>query len=234
MPPQYGNDGGKHAERPSETARRVFDVYPELAETRDPQWLEILDHARLLEMPSEYMLTADDLVCQSFLLMLKGTVRVFQVSEDGREVTLYRSRPGHLFLISLNNVIHGGPFRAYAETDTPVRALMLSPEAFQRAMAVSGHFRNLVLSSLMKSVCEMTDIFYDTAFHSLDMRLACLLGKLFERNASDSLNITHQELAHELGTSREVVSRLLKKLENRQHIRLSRGQIRIGKNRGLS
>ncbi|HHO58596.1 MAG TPA: helix-turn-helix domain-containing protein, partial [Thiotrichales bacterium] len=67
----------------------------------------------------------------------------------------------------------------------------------------------------------------------LDMRLACLLGRLFERAGTDSLEITHQELAQELGTTREVVSRLLKKLERQECIVLQRGKILVGENRQM-
>ena len=79
----------------------------------------------------------------------------------------------------------------------------------------------------------MMNTFYDTAFETLDMRLACLLGRLFEREGTDTLNITHQELALELGTSREVISRLLKKLERRECVVLARGQIRVGQNKEI-
>jgi CRP/FNR family transcriptional regulator len=65
------------------------------------------------------------------------------------------------------------------------------------------------------------------------MRLACFLGRLFERNNSDTLDITHQELAQELGTSRETISRLLKKLEQQECIILRRGQILIGENKQM-
>ena len=110
---------------------------------------------------------------------------------------------------------------------------MFSAEQFHRAMKVSDAFRMLILSSLVDTVCTMVQTFYDTAFEPLDMRLACLLGRLFERNNADTLDVTHQELSQELGTSREVVSRLLKKLEQQECIVLKRGQILMGTNKNL-
>ena len=110
---------------------------------------------------------------------------------------------------------------------------MFSAEQFHRAMKVSDAFRMLILSSLVDTVCTMVQTFYDTAFEPLDMRLACLLGRLFERAGSDSLDVTHQELSQGLGTSREVVSRLLKKLEQQECIILKRGQILMGTNKEL-
>ncbi|MCG6885681.1 MAG: Crp/Fnr family transcriptional regulator [Proteobacteria bacterium] len=217
---------------PSPTAQ-LLAVYPELANADQPQWLEILEQASLVEFPARSTLLKAGASCEVFLLMLEGTLRLYQIAEDGREVTLYRTNPGHICLMSINSLIHNRPFKANAVTETDIKALMLSAEQFHQAMRVSEQFRNLVLSNLMNSVCEMIQTFYDTAFETLDMRLACLLGRLFERTGSDILNVTHQELAQDLGTSREVVSRLLKKLENKQCITLSRGQIRLGENRVL-
>lgn len=218
----------------SPTARQLFDVYPELAKAKQPEWLEILNNGKLVEFPSKSMLMTAGSACDSFLLMLQGTLRIFQIAEDGREVTLYRTNPGHICMMSLNSLINNKPFKAYAKTETAVSALMLSANEFHSAMQITEQFRTLVLANMMNSVCEMIHTFYNTAFETLDMRLACLLGRLFERTGSDTLNITHQELAQELGTSREVVSRLLKKLENKQCITLSRGQIRMGENKSFT
>jgi len=137
------------------------------------------------------------------------------------------------FLLLLDGTLHDQPFKANAESETASRALMFSAADFHRAMAVSEAFRTRVLTSLVNTVCEMMHTFYDTAFQTLDMRLACLLGRLFERAGSDVVHVTHQDLARELGTSREVVSRLLKKLEQQKFVRLARGRIEIGENRDL-
>ena len=100
-------------------------------------------------------------------------------------------------------------------------------------MVASQAFRQRILSSLVNSVSEMMTTFYGTTFEALDMRLACLLGHLFERAGSEALDITQLELALELGKSSEVISHLLKKLERREWIILSSGKINIGGNREL-
>ena len=73
----------------------------------------------------------------------------------------------------------------------------------------------------------------NTAFNHLNMRLACMLGSLFERNQGPVLKITHQDLAHELGTTREVISRILKEFERQNCVNLSRGQIELASAEGL-
>jgi len=208
-------------------------IYPDLAADDSPEWLALLRQARIVETPAGASLVRAGDYCTRFLLLLDGTLRIFQLAEDGREVTLYRIHPGDTCLMSLSSLLHDQPFKANAESETASRALMFSAADFHRAMAVSEAFRTRVLTSLVNTVCEMMHTFYDTAFQTLDMRLACLLGRLFERAGSDVVHVTHQDLARELGTSREVVSRLLKKLEQQKFVRLARGRIEIGENRDL-
>ncbi len=212
---------------------QLFDVFPEFASETDPAWKAILQRARIVTTPADATLVRAGDRCRQFMLLLAGTVRVYQLAEDGREVSLYRIRPGDICLMSLNSLLHDRPFKASAVTETTCQALLLGSADFHAGMQVSTGFRNRVLSSLVNSVCDMMHTFYDTAFETLDMRLACLLGRLFERAGTDTLHITHQQLALELGTSREVISRALKKLERQECIRLARGQIRIGAKRGL-
>jgi len=218
---------------PGSIENQLKAAFPDLDPANHPEWMEILSRASLLELPARRVLMTEGSSCNTFFLMFDGQVRVYQIAEDGREVTLYRTYPGQVCLMTVNSLIHNRPFKANAETETSITGLVLSAEDFHEAMRVFEPFRKLVLVSLMDSACDMSDMFYDTAFEALDVRLACLFGRLFERNGSDTLKITHQELAQELGTSREVVSRLLKKMEHQQHISLSRGQISVGQNKQL-
>ena len=211
----------------------LFEIYPDLAVDAQPQWLQILEQAHKIDMPQGITLLSASDMCSDLILLLEGSIRIYQLAADGREITLYRIKPGDLCMMSLTSLIQNQPFKANAESETRFSALAISAADFQRAMGVSAAFRQRILSSLVNSVSEMMNTFYNTAFETLDMRLACLLGRLFERAGSDTLDITHQELALELGTSREVISRLLKKLEKQQCVVLSRGQIKVGENREL-
>lgn len=212
---------------------QLYELYPQLSDDKSTEWLNILNATQVMDGPAEVMLAAIGSSCANFMVLLDGTIRIYQDTEDGKELTLYRIFPGDVCLMSLNSLIHDRPFRANARSETGFRMILFSAEQFQLAMKVSDAFRTLILSSLVETVCNMMQTFYDTAFEPLDMRLACLLGRLFERSQSDTLNVTHQELSQELGTSREVVSRLLKKLEQKECIILKRGQILIGTNKNL-
>ncbi len=187
----------------------------------------------MTSVPASTELATEGSNCTNFMLLLDGEVRIYQETEDGREMTLYRISPGDVCLMSLNSLIHDRPFRASAKSETEINVVLFSADDFHKAMRVSDAFRMLILSSLVDTVCTMVQSFYDTAFEPLDMRLACLLGRLFERSGTDSLDITHQALSQELGTTREVVSRLLKKLEQKECIVLKRGKILVGENKQM-
>lgn len=212
---------------------QLYELYPELSGEDNPDWYAILDRAQLVEGTSNTILATAGSLCTSFMLLLDGTVRVYQDSADGREMTLYRINPGDVCLMSLNSLLHNKPFRANAKSETAVKMLMIDAKDFHAAMGVSETFRTIMLTSLVDTVCTMVHSFYDTAFEPLDMRLACLLGRLFERAGSEELSVTHQELSQELGTSREAISRLLKKLEQQECIILKRGQILLGNNKNM-
>ncbi len=213
--------------------RKLYELYPKLSDDQSTNWQAVLDNAHILNVPADTVLAAAGTACTDFMLLLDGTVRIYQDAEDGREMTLYRIAPGDACLMSLNSLLHDRPFRANASAETDISLILFKVEDFQEAMRVSEAFRMLILTSLADTVCTIVQNFYTTAFEPLDMRLACYLGRLFERRQSDSLDITHQELSQELGTTREVVSRLLKKLEQQQCIVLKRGKILVGENRQM-
>jgi CRP/FNR family transcriptional regulator len=209
-------------------------TYPELAAIREPGWLEIIERARPVRVPANTRFLNEGDRCDGFVLVLEGVVRIYQLAKDGRSATLYRVHPGDICILSLNSLVQKQPFTAFAETESDVSGLGLSDQDFMRAMRVSESFSRHMLGKLVGRYREMMSLVQDTVFNRLDMRLACLLGRLFERARSDTLHITHQELANELGTSREVISRILKEFERQDCIRLSRGKIHLFSAEGLA
>jgi len=217
----------------SDRKNALISSYPVLGNIEDPQWINIINSARNMSVTPHTVLFSGTTPCNNFMLILQGVIRIYQVAEDGREMTLYRVQAGDLCVLSLNSMLQNRIFNAIAETETDVTALVLSAEDFHYAMNSSEIFRNYVLSTLTERLCETMYLIQTTAFNHLNMRLACMLGSLFERNQGPILKITHQELAHELGTTREVISRILKEFERQDCVRLSRGQIQLASAEGL-
>ena len=218
-------DFGLTTEQHEQTIESLFEVFPQLADDQNQEWLEILKRTHDFHYPANTMLASSGALCTGFMLILDGSVRVYQNVDDGREVTLYRIGAGDICLMSLNSLIHNRAFRGNAISETDISILAFDSKDFHLAMKVSDSFRNLILVNLVDTVCGMMHAHHGSIFESLETRLTALLSNLFEQSDSGSLNVTHQELALELGSSREVISRLLKKMEKNGFIILKRGKI---------
>ncbi len=213
--------------------KELQTAYPVLGAIQDTPWIYSIKRAKSMEVNSRTVLFSGAAPCNNFMLILKGVIRIYQTAEDGREMTLYRVEAGDLCILSLNSMLQNRAFNAVAETETDVVALVMSAEDFRAAINGSETFRTYVLSTLTDRLAETMYLLQGTVFNHLNMRLACMLGSLFERNKGTMLKITHQELAHELGTTREVISRILKDFERQNCIRLSRGYIELASAEGL-
>ena len=165
--------------------------------------------------------------CRGVMWLLEGSVRVHQHSPDAREVTLYRVFPGELCLLSLYTLFHGGHYAAEARAETTVRGITLPPDEVLSLVESLPDLRRYLFRSLTARLQEMVTMVSECVFHHQDTRLACLLARHFERSGGAPLEMTHEVIAREIGTTREVVSRLLKQLELQGGIRLSRGKIEL-------
>jgi len=219
--------------RMSDKLARLAARYPDLIAGSDEQAIALLEQADQVGFAAGTVMFHENDPCRSFLWMLEGSVRVYKHSADGREVTLYRVQPGELCVLSLNALLGNRPYPAQAEAETDVTGLMLSGSAFLRGVEESATFRTYALKMLTDRLHDMMTLVSDIAFHRLHLRLACLLGQRFERSRGKPLSVTHAELARELGTTREVISRILKEFEHQRCVRLSRGRIHLVSQQGL-
>lgn len=168
---------------------------------------------------------AEGAPCTSLVLLETGALRVFKLSSAGRQLTLFRVRPGECCLFSLSAVLADAPYPACVEASEPstgqalpaavLRALHAREPAVQRLVTVTTHG---LLTDLMALVSEV-------AFRRVDARLAKLL--LEETAARPVLETTHEKLAAHLGTAREVVSRLLENFADDGWVRVGRGVVEV-------
>ena len=203
------------------------ETYPSLTSKEDKVWRDIVNAANLMSLPAGTKLLNPETPCMQFMLLVEGCVRVFQQTPNDREVTLYRTHGGDLCVLSINGLLKNQKFGAFAESETAIKALALSREQFMHAMAAYEPFREFILTNLTDRFNDVLALIEETVFESLDTRLVCMLARLSKESSSDTLHITHQDLARELGSSREVISRLLKGLEKQGCIELGRGIIHM-------
>jgi CRP/FNR family transcriptional regulator len=174
-----------------------------------------------LEVPAGAVLFTQQQPCLGFPLLLEGEVRVSKRSAEGRTLELYRVGPGDLCLVSSACLFHGTPLLAEAVTTRPTRLLLIPPDTFHAWLDQRG-FREMVLGAFAERMADLAALVDAIAFQRLDERLAAaLLGR------GPALAVTHQALAQELGTVREIVTRMLRRFEREGWVGLSREQIRI-------
>lgn len=162
--------------------------------------------------------------CAAYLVVLAGQVRVQLISPGGREVTLYRVNPGNTCVLTTSCLFSGNSYPAEAVAESDVMAIGIPQGAFQSALQRYATFRNHVFENFSERLKNIIVRVEDLMFESVDARLARVLLNLEEEGKRD---VTHHELAVELGTAREVVSRHLKRFEEEGLIRLGRGQISV-------
>ncbi len=166
--------------------------------------------ARIENFAADTILFRPGKECSSFLWVLEGALRVRLVSDNGREITLYRVLPGQTCVLTTTCLISGGRYGADAITEEPLRAIVIPAGLFKELLATSETFRTLVFSSYGTRITGLITELAEMAFETIDQRLA---HYLCAHSLSASVLATHQEVANELGTVREVVSRLLKEYE---------------------
>jgi len=203
---------------------RLVSVVPEFADADEAVLDCLLDRAQVVKLDHDrFVFHAGDL-CQAFLLLLDGEVRVQLTSASGREITLYRIVSGGSCILTTSCLFSNEHYPAEAIAESDVEALAIPVSSFQSALESSQWFRRFVFDGFSTRLASVIQKIEQIAFTSIDVRLAGVLLEL-ERKGVD--RITHQDIAVELGTAREVVSRHLKRLERKGWVRLGRGQVSI-------
>lgn len=208
-----------------------------LAETDD--WIDRFDGLSKLEPGLRNVLTtrshvvrlpADSVIFgpgkspDNLLLLLQGTVRVQQLAESGREVVLYRVTAGESCVLTTACMLAYEDHAAEGIAETEIVAAAIPRGVFDELVASSKEFRNFVFRAYSRRITDLFRVIEDIAFRRMDIRLA---QKIIERADTGVLKATHAQLAAELGTAREVISRQLAEFQRRGWIAQSRGVIEI-------
>ena len=201
-------------------------LYPALAQVR-PSLADLQPAIAPVSVPAGTVLFHENAPCQGFPLVLDGEIKVSRSSGDGRSLELYRVVPGELCLVSSACLFRTQPLSAHGVTTRASTLLLIPPDVFNRWLETPA-FRNEVLGLFAERMADLTGLIDAVAFQRLDQRLAtALLGR------GTHLALTHQALADELGTVREIVSRLLRRFEREGWVSLSRERIQIADSAAL-
>ncbi len=177
------------------------------------------------EVPAghEIFYPGDDV--NAIALLLAGTVRVYKMGETGREITLYRFISGESCILTANAILNNQTFSAIAQVEEDATAIMIPAKSFSNWVNSYTIWRDFFYNLLAQRLSSVLEIVDEVTFRRLDVRIATFL---LEQSPNQNLiSMTHQEIADELGSSREVISRILGTIANNKIIHLGRGTIEI-------
>jgi len=183
---------------------------------------ELFSHAHISKFATGTVIFDEHQPCQGFPLLLSGSIRVIKASSSGRELQLYRVSAGESCILSSSCLLGHSRYLARGIVESDVEMVILSPATFRILMTELPAFRDYIFGLFSERITDLMELVSAVAFQKLDRRLATLL-----LNKNSPITSTHQALADELGSAREIVSRLLKGFAEQGWVKLGREQILI-------
>lgn len=199
-----------------------------------PKLLDISNNSKslLVDRSSVHEFSrGDDLICQGdevggAYFVVRGAIRVYSINTEGRESTLYEVLPGESCILAINCLFSRVKYPAWVSCiSDSTEILVIPPDVYRTLHDKEKSIKDATLEILSQRIFDLMSTLEIALSYSLEQRVASLI---LRRSDSDNrVRITHQEIASELGSIREVISRILKNLEKKKSIRLSRGLIEI-------
>jgi CRP/FNR family transcriptional regulator len=204
------------------TLRQAAEHYPVLGSLPEREVGAVFAaEIRRLRVPAGTLMFEEGSPCQGFPMLLEGAIRVARGTPEGRTLELYRVTPGELCVVSTSCLFGSVPLQAHGQTTEACDLVLLTPAGFDRLVRLDA-FRRFVFGVFADRLADLMALAEAVAFQKLDQRLAqALLGH------GAVIVATHQALADELGTVREIVTRLLKRFERAGWVRLGRERIEV-------
>ena len=209
-------------ERHAAQQQRIAERFPALAGLAPGLRERLAAEAQLLQVPAGSVLFDARQPCRGFPLVLAGAVRVSMSASSGREILLYRVEPGQGCIMSGGCLLGHSDYAARGVAEEEVTLASLPPALFQDLLLEHEPFRRFVFGMYGERLAEVMLLVEEVAFRRLDERLAQMLIR-----RGPVIEATHQKLADELGSVREIVSRLLRSFEERGWVRLGRERITL-------
>ena len=201
--------------------QRLFECYPVFALIPEDQVERALKDVRWVSLKTGAVVFEDLQSCNAYPFVLGGNVRVVKRSETGREIALYNVTPGDACIVSSACLLGNKPYNALGVVQSDCELLMMPANDFDHLLSIKV-FREFIFSLFSRRVLDLMLLIGEVAFRKLDQRLARLLI-----SKGTSVEMSHQDLADELGTVREMITRILSGFADRQWVRLNRGSIEI-------
>lgn len=213
----------------SDIYEKMEGLYPFLAGLKPPVREQVKEGLAVREYGDGEQILSETRSCPGFSFILEGRVRVYRLHESGREVTLYRLHEGDSCFVTVSNLLYDQKGTAYAQAEGSVTIALVPLAVFTEHILNDVHFLRFVFGRLYRAFETVIDRLDSVVFDSIEARILEYLraGSLSQRGKNRVVYVTHQRIAVDIGSSREVVSRALKSLERQGKLQLSRGKIRL-------
>lgn len=204
---------------------QLAGILPILRQAEPQMVREFQQAAYYARIPSGRDVFAQGDQVDAIALLLSGVIRVYKIGETGREITLYRVGTGESCILTANAILSNQAFSAIATVEQDAETIMIPADTFRDWVGRYDLWRDFVFNLLSQRLSSIMEIVDEVAFGRMDIRVATLLLERCQKK--NPLTITHQEIAAELGSSREVISRILENLAGQQLIQMGRGTIKV-------
>ncbi|MGE5494715.1 MAG: Crp/Fnr family transcriptional regulator [Burkholderiales bacterium] len=175
------------------------------------------------ELSQGQIMTGDNSQCNGVPMVAKGRLRLFRISDKGREMTLYRINEGQMCLLAAVCAMGDTQYDFSIEAEKSSTLLIIPPEIFGRLFARSQPFRTYMFNELAKRLITSVETIEMLVFSSIEERILEYLRQ--KAGKTGEVKVTHEKMAVDLGSSREVITRQLKKMSEKGLLRLGRGKI---------
>lgn len=201
-----------------------FPVWEKLT---PPQQQTLLESAALRAVPKGTVVHNGSADCIGFLLVCSGQLRVYILSDEGREVTLYRLFPRDLCLLSASCILRGLQYDVTIEAEKDTQFWQIPAQRYKELMEISAPVANYTNEVMAGRFSDVMWLIEQILWKSFDKRLAAFLLEESALEDSNTLKTTHETIGHHLGSPREVVTRMLRYFQDEGLVKLSRGSVTI-------
>ena len=192
----------------------------------EPKLVDLFfEHAQYINISAGEHLLMEGQECGILGFVLSGRARVYKLGENGREITLFRVEKGGGCILAASCILNDQPYPAFAIAETDMQAIAVPSDTFKCWVKKYPFWQNFVFQLMNQRITSVITLIEEVAFRRVDSRVAEYLAESV--NGTAEIHTTHQKIAADLGTSREVVSRILKDFEHRGWIALSRNSIQV-------
>lgn len=210
-----------------ELIKTLKDTFPFFNYLHKDRLNEFISKVYVMDFSKGSVILSEGAYCDNMVLILNGSIRVYKLSPNGKEITLYHLSSGETCILVVSCLMGNTNYPAIAEVEETVKLVIIPADYYKKLFSEEPLWQNFIFSTLSSRLMEVMLLIDEVVFKSVDTRLAVFLLDRLSNNDNNQLELTHEKIAFELGTAREVISRILKNFEKKGILTLSRGKISI-------